>query len=193
MKVNYGAKDPQYGPGVEIHLSGNEVACAIDAYLVAHGIVSSGPRTVTVNNALCEKGMVYVDSSGFVIANGVKWSGRGEAGSDEFASKTFHPNASEIIIELMSNNVVADITTDKKTLLRTLMLTGFYKCVGIKLIETDNDEFIAYDRYGDDYPVKTLYDIVKLNNDWWQFSKDRSEVWKSADSKWVGLLLKFGF
>ena len=50
---------------------------AIDAFLVAHGIYVSGPRTVSVNDELCESGRVYVDPSGFVIADGEKHSGRG--------------------------------------------------------------------------------------------------------------------
>ena len=77
MKVRHGAGKTQYGPGVEIKLSGDEVATAIDAYLVARGLHVSGPRTITVNGDLCNKGRVYVDPSGFVIHNGKKISGRG--------------------------------------------------------------------------------------------------------------------
>ncbi|QIL81840.1 hypothetical protein G7047_19390 [Diaphorobacter sp. HDW4A] len=67
----------QYGPGVSIELSGDEVATAIDAWLVAHGVHVSGSRTVTVNGALCEAGRVFVDPAGFVVADGNKLSGRG--------------------------------------------------------------------------------------------------------------------
>ncbi len=78
MKIKYGNGKTQYGPGVSINLTGDEVATAIDAYLVAHGIYVNGPRTITVNGELCDKGHIYVDPSGFVIANGEKFSGRGE-------------------------------------------------------------------------------------------------------------------
>ena len=78
MIVKHGNGTSQYGPGVSIELTGDEVATAIDAYLVAHGIHVDGPRTVKVNGALCKTGRVYVDPSGFVIANGEKLSGRGE-------------------------------------------------------------------------------------------------------------------
>lgn len=66
MKVEFDKK----GLGVNIHLSGDEVARAIDAYIVAHRISVSGPRTVTVNGQLCEVGKIYVDPSGQVIAKG---------------------------------------------------------------------------------------------------------------------------
>ena len=77
MKVRHGDGKTQYGPGVAINLTGDEVAVAIDAYLVAHGVYVSGPRTVTVNGDLCDMGRVYVDPSGFVIVDGEKISGRG--------------------------------------------------------------------------------------------------------------------
>jgi hypothetical protein len=68
----------QYGPGVSVvELTGDEVATAIDAWLVALGVHVSGARTITVNGKLCESGLVYVDPSGFVIADGTEISGRG--------------------------------------------------------------------------------------------------------------------
>jgi hypothetical protein len=78
MKIKYGAGKTKYGPGVSITLDGNEVATAIDAYLVAHDINVCGPRTITVNGELCQDGHVYVDPSGFVITKGKKVSGRGK-------------------------------------------------------------------------------------------------------------------
>lgn len=80
MTVDYGKGKTEYGPGVQIHLSGDEVAIAISAYLVAHQIYVNGPRTITVNGELCEQGHVYVDPSGFVIHEGDKYSGRGPGG-----------------------------------------------------------------------------------------------------------------
>ena len=77
MKINYGKGRTEYGPGIDINLTGDEVACAIGTYLVAHNVHISGPRTIRVNGELCEGGNVYVDPSGFVIADGIKYSGRG--------------------------------------------------------------------------------------------------------------------
>ena len=77
MKIKHGTGPTKYGPGVEIELTGDEVAVAIDAYLVARRVVVRGPRTITVNGELCERGRVYVDPSGFVInRRGEKLDGR---------------------------------------------------------------------------------------------------------------------
>lgn len=81
MKIKHGKGKTKYGPGVEISLSGNEVATAIMAYLVARGVHVDGPQTITVNGELCQSGRVYVDPSGVVInKKGVKFSGRGALG-----------------------------------------------------------------------------------------------------------------
>lgn len=76
-KVEIGNGTTKFGPGVQLTLTGDEVATAIDAYLVAHGVCVSGPRTIRVNGGLCNEGSIYVDPSGFVIADGKKYSGRG--------------------------------------------------------------------------------------------------------------------
>ena len=78
-KVKKGNGKTEFGPGVEVTLTGSEVATAVDAFLVAHGIHVSGPRTITINGELCVAGSVYVDPSGFVISSGKKYDGRGLA------------------------------------------------------------------------------------------------------------------
>lgn len=76
-EVRMGDGKTKYGPGVEVTLTGEEVAIAIDAYLVAHGIYVMGPRTVSVNAQLCKVGVIYVDPSGCVMSDGKRYSGRG--------------------------------------------------------------------------------------------------------------------
>jgi len=78
VKVKGGQGNSPYGLGVNIELTGDEVATAIDAYLVAQGICVRGPRTVTVNGELCEEGHVYVDPSGFVIDGRHRLYGQGK-------------------------------------------------------------------------------------------------------------------
>lgn len=77
MRVEYGNGKTRYGTGVSIKLTGDEVAVAIRAYCVAHGVHIDGPSTVVVNNDLCMSGEIYVDPAGFVIARGGKFPGRG--------------------------------------------------------------------------------------------------------------------
>ena len=77
MNIKYGDGKTRFGPGVTIGLSGDEVATAIDSWLVAHGTHIRGPRTITVNGALIEDGNIYVDPSGFVVSDGEKYRGCG--------------------------------------------------------------------------------------------------------------------
>lgn len=77
MQTKYGNGKTEYGPGVQINLTGDEVAVAIRAYLVAHDVYVSGPHTITVNGDRCKGGSVYVDPSGFVIDSGTEFNGRG--------------------------------------------------------------------------------------------------------------------
>ena len=76
MKIKKGKGTTNYGKGIDIKLSGEEVAIAIMTYLTANGVFVSGPRTITVNGELCQSGKVYIDPSGFCIdAKGKKWAG----------------------------------------------------------------------------------------------------------------------
>ncbi|NTF18214.1 hypothetical protein G6L37_07325 [Agrobacterium rubi] len=77
MKVSYGSGETEFGPGVCIALTGDEVATAIDAWLVARGVQVGGSRTITVNGKSCEAGEVFVEPSGYVVADGLRLSGRG--------------------------------------------------------------------------------------------------------------------
>ena len=77
MKIQFGKGETEYGTGVQIDLTGTEVAIAISAYLCEHEFHVNGPRTIRVNGELCEEGEIYVDPSGFVISQGVRWTGRG--------------------------------------------------------------------------------------------------------------------
>ncbi len=76
MKIKKGPGRSEYGAGISVCLSGEEVARAISAYLVARDVNISGPRTIWVNGASCEAGEVYVDPSGFVVRKGKKIDGR---------------------------------------------------------------------------------------------------------------------
>jgi hypothetical protein len=77
MEISFGKGKTEYGPGVQIDLTGSEVAMAIYTYLTAHNVIISGAATITVNGELCEYGGIYVDPSARVIANGQGWNGRG--------------------------------------------------------------------------------------------------------------------
>jgi len=76
MKIKHGKGTTKYGTGVQIDLTGNEVALAIMAYLTARDVHTFGAMTIRVNGKQIEEGSIYVDPSGFVIdKKGVKWDG----------------------------------------------------------------------------------------------------------------------
>lgn len=77
MEIEYGRGKTPSGPGVSIQLTGNEVARAIDAWLVAKGVCVKGPRTITVNGEICDHAEICVDPAGYVSVNGDHWSGCG--------------------------------------------------------------------------------------------------------------------
>lgn len=77
MKVKLGKGKTHSGPGVDITLTGEEVAEAISAYLVSRGVKIDGPRTICVNGELCDIGTVHVDPFGKVVWRGEEFYGRG--------------------------------------------------------------------------------------------------------------------
>ncbi|QKZ15168.1 hypothetical protein [Spirosoma sp. KUDC1026] len=77
MGIQFGEGKTEQGPGVQIDLTGDEVATAIHAYLVAYGIHIQGPSTIRVNGQKCINGDIYIDPSGSVVADGDRWDGRG--------------------------------------------------------------------------------------------------------------------
>ena len=77
MEIKFGAGKTKYGTGVQINLTGEEVATAIMTYLVAHGVHIQGSRTITVNDELCDYGGIYVDPSAKVYSKGKCWNGKG--------------------------------------------------------------------------------------------------------------------
>lgn len=78
MKVKYGKGKTEYGPGVDIKLTGTEVAMAIYTYLTAHDVHIIGAATIRVNGKMIKKGGIYVDPSGSVVKNGKKFNGNGK-------------------------------------------------------------------------------------------------------------------
>lgn len=81
MEIEYGTGTTEFGPGVNVKLTADEVALAIDAYLVAHGVYLRGPRTIRDGmSRLVQPHNVYVDPSGHVIHDGDLFSGRGPKG-----------------------------------------------------------------------------------------------------------------
>ena len=76
MKIQKGKGITEFGTGIDIELTGEELAHAISTYIFSKRIYISGPATIRVNGALCESASVYVDPCGSVIQKGIRISGR---------------------------------------------------------------------------------------------------------------------
>lgn len=85
MEIKYGEGKTKQGPGVNLVLDGDEIARAIDTWLLSQEVVVRGPRTIRIDGEVCRYALasIYVDPSGFVIHEGERYSGRGE-GKDDY-------------------------------------------------------------------------------------------------------------
>jgi len=72
-------------------------------------------------------------------------------------------------------------------------LDGFYKSSGVTLVFDDvKQEWVATARYNEKTVVESLDDLVHLNYQWWQYSKDRYDGWVAPEEKWLPLMVKLG-
>jgi len=71
MTVQEGDGKTEFGKGVNINLTGDDIALAIYSWLVGQGVFIVGGRTIRINEELCSNSQVYVDPSGYVVFNGV--------------------------------------------------------------------------------------------------------------------------
>jgi hypothetical protein len=76
MKIKKGKGDSEFGTGIDIKLTGNELAKAVDLYLYSQDLYVSGARTIRVNGDKCKSASVYIDPSGSLIKDGERISGR---------------------------------------------------------------------------------------------------------------------
>jgi hypothetical protein len=63
---------PTTNGNVTIHLDGNEIATAIDAYLVSQKVDVFGPRTITANDTILSDVNAKVFVEGSVVSNGAR-------------------------------------------------------------------------------------------------------------------------
>ena len=71
---------------------------------------------------------------------------------------------------------------------------GFYKSGTVDLVYGSGafaDVMIAHQRYNKTARIDGIHDLVFLNYDWWQSSKDRDKEWAEPDANWLPLLVKF--
>ena len=76
MKVKKGKGTSEFGTGIKIELTGDELAHAIDMFLYYKKVYVDGARTIRVNGERCDSASIYVDPSGSLMKKGVRISGR---------------------------------------------------------------------------------------------------------------------
>ena len=69
-------------------------------------------------------------------------------------------------------------------------IDGFYKSDTVS-IEMVDGKLIAHARYDEKTEILEPRDIVVLNHEWWEFSKDKYDGWKEPSSTWKALFEKF--
>lgn len=71
-----------------------------------------------------------------------------------------------------------------------IILDGFYKSGTVKLEPKEDGTFIAHTRYNQTDDIGDFDDLVKLNYEWWQKSKDRSEHWLEPEADWKNEMIR---
>lgn len=73
-----------------------------------------------------------------------------------------------------------------------ISIDGFYKSGTIRLVVNERDELIAHSRYQQEDTIETFEDLVHLNYEWWQQSKNRSSHWKKPETEWGDFMAEIG-
>ena len=130
MNIEYEKEKTKYGPGVDIHLDGVEVAIAIDAWLAAQNIHIVGPKIITVNGQLCDSGNIYIDPSGHVIANNKTVSGRGPLSENKIKYQVQCCVCDEFFIEY--EEIVMEMNFSADNSVKTIKKYYCPRCEGFK-------------------------------------------------------------
>lgn len=103
----------------------------------------------------------------------------------------------QIIDQLVRTGISVVVSFNKEEDRIEYIVDGFYKSGTIKLIDEGdgNDEnfLTAIARYDERTTISSVRDLVKLNYDWWQSSRDRFDGWKDPNIMWIPLLLDYSF
>lgn len=91
------------------------------------------------------------------------------------------------IQELLEAGVEVSLTKD------SFVVEGFYKSGNIEIKCRNESDWYAVARYQEKTDIETVEDIVGLNHAWWYISKERYDGWSQPDSRWLPLLVKYGY
>lgn len=98
----------------------------------------------------------------------------------------------EIIEETLKKGIPVKMEYNQEKKRVEYSIDGFYKSGNIKLIENNYGVLISHSRYDTANEIKSFNDIVRLNYEWWELSKNRFIDWSEPDSMWLPHLLELG-
>lgn len=73
-----------------------------------------------------------------------------------------------------------------------VLVDGFYKSGSIELVLNNENELIAKSRYEQEDVIESFEDLVSLNYEWWQKSKNRNDHWLNPTKQWGELMVELG-
>lgn len=100
----------------------------------------------------------------------------------------------QIIKDLLKSGIKVTMEHNPESNSIEYIIDGFYKSGSVRLMECGDEEatMVAISRYEERTYIDSVQDIIQLNYDWWQRSKDRFDGWINPDPSWLPLLLKAG-
>lgn len=91
------------------------------------------------------------------------------------------------IQELLEAGITVELTSD------SFLVHGFYNSGVVEVKCQGESDWFATDRYHNVTSIEDVQDLVALNVQWWQSSKDRYVGWNQPDSQWLKLLVQYEY
>lgn len=99
----------------------------------------------------------------------------------------------KIIEEILKNGITLQVNFNKEKNKMIYTVDGFYKSGTVDLEEKEGEDIlVATSRYNEKTLIKNFNDLISLNYDWWIYSKNSNEFWKSPDTIWLPFLIDMG-
>lgn len=103
-----------------------------------------------------------------------------------------NPIITTLLAKLRDNNTSIDVKISIEDSGLVYAIEGFYKSSIVKFTENKDGSLTAHCRYDEKEEIESYTDLLELNYDWWQRSKDRSDGWNAPQYGWDKLLIEAG-
>lgn len=103
-----------------------------------------------------------------------------------------NPIITTLLTKVKDNNTSIDVKILIEDSCLVYEIEGFYKSGIIKLTENNDGSLTAHCRYDEKREIESYTDLLELNYDWWQRSRNRYDGWKAPQYGWDKLLIEAG-